>query len=578
MKKRKFILVLAVIVLAVFLPTSLKFNPAYAQESEYTIENVDHQIELMYSGNVVIRDTVTVSGQIPNGFLIGFPYKYGASVLKAMAFSTDQIYPMSLDVRLGNQSGFYGAEVTFPEGSPNLFTVVFILANELLTKTSEGFSLDFPAYPSLAKTASRCNVTVVLSDGSTISNITKEDGIVTTRNFVTENLPALAYFPATASIVIPQALIRKIAITSLDRIVTVGPVGEITFSDTYNIVNNSSENIGSVKIDVPANASNISGKDSFGRVLPVKMLSDTRNPLAISVNVTLSEILQGGKSAGVEIEYNLPTLHPDQLRFALNLELPALSYYIYFVSITVIPPEGAHIVVPQLSSADPHSSLDRELFQETARINREGVSYMDLDAPVENILHIVYDYNPLWLSLRPTIWVWVLAAVGIVVGTILRRPRSQTPPKAQVQKVSARTNRDRIRAFIEAFEERGRISEEMQSLAARSHKGKMQRRQYKVQRRALELRYDSLSKQVNEAKGAFRNAGGNLANLVKQLDGAESELTKIEAKIRKIEAHRRTSGVALEEDKQALDDLRKRKEKADSAIDAILMRVREESH
>ena len=64
----------------------------------------------------------------------------------------------------------------------------------------------------------------------------------------------------------------------------------------------------------------------------------------------------------------------------------------------------------------------------------------------------------------------------------------------------------------------------------------------------------------------------------KQLDGAESELTKIEAKIRKIEAHRRTSGVALEEDKQALDDLRKRKEKADSAIDAILMRVREESH
>jgi len=104
---------------------------ASAQGAGYTIQNVDHQIEIMYSGNIVIRDTVTVSGQITGSFPIGFPYKYGASLLKAVAFSSNQVYPMNLGVRLGNQSGFYGAEVAFPDSSPQVFTVVFILANNL---------------------------------------------------------------------------------------------------------------------------------------------------------------------------------------------------------------------------------------------------------------------------------------------------------------------------------------------------------------------------------------------------------------------------------------------------------------
>ena len=531
----------------------------------------------MYSGNIVIRDTVTVSGQITGSFPIGFPYKYGASLLKAVAFSSNQVYPMNLGVRLGNQSGFYGAEVAFPDGSPQVFTVVFILANNLLSKIPDGLSLDFPAYPSLAQPASHCNVTLVLPEVSTLFNITKDDGDVSTNTFVKDNLPSLAYFPATANFNILPSLVRQISLTSLNRVVTLGPSGEVAISDTYRIVNNSTQELGSIKLEVPTNASNIAGKDGFGRTLTVQVLSDTSNPFVTPVNVTLSETLPGGQSESVEIDYNFPTLSPAQTHFTLDIELfPSFDYYVYDASVTVVPPEGAHIVMPQLSSADPHLSLDRQLFQETLQINREGVSYVDHDVPIENVLHVAYDFNPLWLSLRPSIWVWALAAVGIVATVFLRRPKTKAPPKGQVPKLSARVSKDNVKAFTEAYEERSRVSQEIKVLVERAQKGKMPRRQYKVQRRALELRYDSLSKNITELKAAFRSAGGNYANLAKQLDAAETELSKIEANIRNAEARQRTGELPLEKYKQTLDDLKQRKEKAESTVNGILLRLREE--
>jgi septal ring factor EnvC (AmiA/AmiB activator) len=111
---------------------------------------------------------------------------------------------------------------------------------------------------------------------------------------------------------------------------------------------------------------------------------------------------------------------------------------------------------------------------------------------------------------------------------------------------------------------------------ARAQKGRIPRRQYKVQRRALELRYDSLSKHIAELKATFRRAGGNYANLVKQLDASQTELSKIEANIRNTEARHRTGELNIEQYKQALDDLRKRREKTESTVNGILLRLREE--
>ena len=104
---------IAVSLLLVSLPIVLPSGGVFAQTTGYSITQVDHQVTVMYSGQVVIQDTIHVSGQITNGFLIGMPFTYSADILKAVAYDSNNVYQVNLGVQLGNQSGFYGAEVNF---------------------------------------------------------------------------------------------------------------------------------------------------------------------------------------------------------------------------------------------------------------------------------------------------------------------------------------------------------------------------------------------------------------------------------------------------------------------------------
>jgi hypothetical protein len=55
-----------------------------------------------------------------------------------------------------------------------------------------------------------------------------------------------------------------------------------------------------------------------------------------------------------------------------------------------------------------------------------------------------------------------LMVVGVVVGAFVRRPKHQAQPKLQTTKISASSSRDNAKTFIEAYEERGRISERIE--------------------------------------------------------------------------------------------------------------------
>ncbi len=583
MKRTALIVALSVLSVTVLITSHLGVRPVSAQSSNYTVQNIDHQVEVMYSGNVVIRDTITVSGQITDGFLIGFPYIYSEYVLKGIAFDSEEVFPMSLGVQLGERSGFYGAQVTFPTGSPQTFSVVFVLSNAILTSFSGGFYLDFPAYPSLTQPATRCNVTLVPPKGVSVTNVAKADGAVFSGNFVKDNLAAFSYFPANATIIASEGLIRQVDIATLDRIMTLGAAGEITVSDHYRISNNSTEQVNYLKLDVPVEASNIVAKDEIGALFSTALLSGGQGASVNSVNVTLTGPLRSGQSIALRVAYTLPGISPKQTHFALELEpFPYFSYYINSASIAVVPPEGAHIVMPQLSSISSSSlTLDRDLFQETVRIAREGLSYVDFEASSEGPIQIVYEYNPLWISLRPAFWVWGLAAIGSIAVVFMRRPKSSRLPKApkvSVPKLSGgRLEPEQVKTFVDAYEEKAKLSSEVNLLIIRAQKGKIPRRQYKVQRRALELRISSLSKTISELKPTFRTAGGNYANLAKQLEAAENELSSVETNLRIAEARNRTGELSLEDYKKSISELQKRKEKAESTIKGILLRFREET-
>ena len=575
--KRISTLGLIAIILLVVLSFSLNFKQAAAQNNDYIIQNVDHRVEVMYSGNVVISEKITLTGQTPSSFLIGFPYKYGSHILNGLAFDATRKLPINMGVQLGNRSGFYGFEVTLPENSSQTFTITFILSNDLLSKTASGYSLDFPIYPSFTKDTNRCNVTLVLPETVSGISLATPYGNVNTTNIIMENLMAFSYSPAVATFNLPVGEVQQMDVKSLNRLVTIFPAGEIRVSDSFRITNNSTNVIALIKLDLPRNAADVSGKDESGRTLRTRILPEKQ--FVVPANLTLLNSIGIGQSALVTVEYSLPNVTPDQTtHFAFDLDLfPVANYFVAEASVQVIPPEGAHFVEPQLSEVDPSLTVDRQLFQETMEINREGISYVEKDLAFETPLKVAYEYNPLWLSYRLTLWVWALSIIGSVIFTVWRRPKT-SQKKGIVPRLSAGLSPDNVRAFNEAYEERRKITMELRVLHARSQKGKIPKNYYKSQRKNLEKRFDALTKDINQLKENFRHAGGNYGQLIRQLDAAEKTLSKARTSIRSSEARHRNGELPTEEYKKALTEYQQKKEKVEAQINGILLRLREELH
>jgi hypothetical protein len=354
-------------------------------------------------------------------------------------------------------------------------------------------------------------------------------------------------------------------------------------------------------LNLPTTASNIVVKDEFGRVLTTATSPLTSRDILLA-NATLITFLTSGQSTIITADYNLPSATIQGSQYVLgDFKLfPNFYYYVDHATFTFIPPEGATIVTPQLSSLDSSATLTRESFQDTLTVTRDGISYLDYSSPESNTVQLSYDYNPVWVSFRPTFWVSFLAVVGCVAAVFIRRrkpsekeptitrterlPTQQPMPTTSSQQAKSvepitgqRITTENVREFTDDYEEKKQLNAELKSLDARAQKGKIPRRQYKVQRRAIEIRLETLTRNINRIKDVFRSSTSLYADLVKQLDSAETDLVEAEENIKKLESRQSKGEISLETYKKNIGDYQKRKDKAESTINGILLRLREKA-
>ena len=589
MKRTLAAFALITLVTIILLPTVLSTNTVLAQSSGYTIQSVEHIVEVMFSGHTVVRDDVKVSGSVTNGFQIGLPSKYGASVLKAVAYDDNRVYPVELGVQLGNQGGFYAAQVNFEGANPQSFTVEFVLSNSLVGEDMGYYQLDYPAYPGFTTAAGRCSVTLSLPAEPTTITISKSDGQVNSTTYSRNNLPAYTNMPGMAAFGIPFGLLQISTISSLNRQVSVNPAGVVSCSDSYRITNKGATTLTSFILSLPSTATNVVARDESGRVITADLLGVAGNTLL--VNATLSSYVSKGQLTMLTADYNLPSSSSvNSFNFTL---FGAFNYYVDQATFTFTPPEGAKITSP----VDSSFSLTSSNFQDVIKVNRQGVSYVDSAVPALDFMQITYDYNPMWSSFRPTFWAFGISAIACVGIIFWRRkkPTEEEPEKTQPEKPSAstpveapptqaraetpkaalHTTTELVHKFVDEYEDRKEISNEMNSLDSKAQKGKIPRRQYKVQRRALEVRFESLTRNMNESKEVFRSSGNAYVDLVKQLDSAEANFNEADEKIKSLEAQQRSGEITIEEYKNKIGDYQRQKDKADSAINGILLRLRE---
>jgi hypothetical protein len=570
MKKRAVAFAILIVTVMVLISVSLNAKTVRAaNDSDYSIEHVEHTVTALYDGYIFINDTIQVTGQASDGFLMGFPYKYGPYVIQCVAYNSSNTFPVSLDVPLEDRTGFYGVKVNFTKGIPQVFTVAFILSNELLNAINATlFTLDFPAYPSLTKSAA---VNASISIGSA----TYLNGTMGGFKYGEENLPPFTSMPANVTFSVPSGEMRLFDIEVFQSKIMINQRGEIEGSDYYYITNNEPVQVDSIEVILPPNTFNPSVQDQFGRSMSSSAWVDQE---AGRYNVSFTAPLGINDSTQFFVKYSLPSnysIQMDATNFNFTFTLfHGIDYYIKKASVTFVLPEGARISDFKNTLNDSIYSITKNVFQETVVISRENISYLENVLPSKNVLQLTYEYNPLWSSFRPTLWIWALAIVGCAIVVVWRRPEAPAPVVAPTAAVRLRL--EDVRSFVDLYEERKKITLESESLETMVRKGRIPRRRYKVRKKTLETRFSTLSRSLTELKERMHAAGGKYADLMRQLEVAETEINEVEAGIKSIEARHSRGEISLETYRKLLTDYEHRKEKTEATINGILLRVREE--
>ena len=204
---------------------------------------------------------------------------------------------VNVGVQLGDQSGFYGAQVNFNGNSPSVFTVAFMLSNSLITdQTGGNYTLNFPAYPSLTQEVGSANVTITLPSTPTAITITKNDGTVNVTNYVTQNLAAYTYSIGSQPSKFPKEHLHLTTIDQLNRQINLDPQAKFQLSDNYHMTNNATSPMTSFVLGVPNKATNIVVKDEFGRTLATSTTSSDTTGNVLQANATLIQSLSNGQS------------------------------------------------------------------------------------------------------------------------------------------------------------------------------------------------------------------------------------------------------------------------------------------
>ncbi|MDD3792956.1 MAG: hypothetical protein PHY74_07475 [Candidatus Bathyarchaeota archaeon] len=595
----------ALLIVVLMLLTALSYASFYdtvsAQTNDYKIEKIDHQIFVMYSGNVAVIDTIQITGQITDNFKIGLPYLYSSDILKVIAYDEKTIYNVELGVQLGDRSGFYGAEIDFQGDSPEKFTVVFVLSNSLITEQGNNrFSIDFPAYPSLTRDVGTCNVAVSFPASPTELVIIKDDRTVNDKNYLKTGLPAYTYSIATAIATMPDETLKLLTINELNRQINIDVIGTVTVNENYRITSNTATVLNKFALNLPLEAMNVVVRDQSGGVLDTEQAPSAAKNI-LFVDVTLPDVVSKDETTVVTAQYNLPSATIQDSKYVLDefQVYPKLQYLIEQFTITFNPPEGAIIITPQPNTLGRSSTLTRTVYQDILTIKEENISYVDYLTPNQDFIEVRYEYNPVWASFKPTFWASVAAAIGCIGAVIYQQYKSKQKSyktgkgqlfnkqplqstlkrekikQQEIIKTGQNITSDTIKEFVDSYEDKRQLNTELSTLEALAQKGKIPRRQYKAQKKAIEDRIENLEKKIETAKAIFRGSTGQYPDLIRQLDAAELDKTEAEENIKILDTCLSKGEISIETYKRNIVDYQKLRNKAESAINGILMRLRE---
>jgi len=585
---------------ALLLLTIILLSTAEASSSPSSLDvKIEHFIDIRESGLLVINDTVTLStvlgdnADLVYSYELGFPFSYHSDLAYAFAYGTsDQSSRLGLDLNAGiGKIGFYGVKINFvppisiSNNSPYQFTVVFVFSDSIaFSIVPEAtpiffYNASFPAYPSIPDVASEVNVRIALPaalnhTGSSYEkegiNFTKTiEGSKLLLRYTRSNLSAFSDHPAWCYASKTVGAAQFLDFEEFTRRIEILGNEQIAVSDSYKVLNKAGV-LSEIQLKLTKEAHSVSAYDEFGLVQESNLKTQQTGEHT-NVTITLTTPHEQQDETHVSLQYKLPWKNHITLggfgEFHVSLSLfENPDGVIRRLTTTVVLPEGA---VLSSSTSQNLNNLQNTAFSTSFTLALENATPFH-----DTTLSFSYHRPIFWDSFRPTIWMgtFVFAVAALVGARRAYRPSVVAPLPTAVTSIRA----DDLRSFVTNYEEKRRLLKEVESVEAAARKGKIPRRQYKVRKMTIDGRLTSLSRDLVALRDKLRMAGPRYAELMRQLEIAETELQGAEAEISRAEVRYRRGDLSPQAYHNVLETNYRRRDRAQTTIDGVLLRLREE--
>jgi len=539
-----------------------------------------HVIEVKNGGLLIVNDTVMIdnNGDKPlDNFRIGFPEYLRQALDSVSAYSySGEALSVVENVSLGGQ-GIYGFQVNLTKpvdvGEKYNFTITFVFSRLVWMESSIGaYVALFPEYPSIPYEATECNATVILPTGVTLYNsIWEYDGTAVT-SISARQLPP--YWNVTGYVSFSDSLLL-ISCDWAKRVIVLDSSAQIIFEDTYHLSNVGYVSLTSMTFFLPKDAKDIEGYDAFFG--EIKVTSNiVANQIVATVDRSVDPRFPGvdpGGNCTFTLRYVVPAESPYLTREGMwdyRLEtkfFENLQYTIRELTVEIVPPEGAvFLSYPRVRTQYPalNGNLNKEGYQESLTYKLYNVTmFQDLNLAIE------YRYIIFWSAYRPTLWLSI--AIAAICSVLVIRRRSRPPTHRLPEK-----NLQVLKAFVEICSERAALRSEYNSSEENFDVGKMRKKEYKRRQGILQQQLRDLDRQFVLLKRDVQSIEPRFREVVRQIEVAETEIESSRLNISKLKTQYRSGSLSKEAYEKLRDDYERRSDRAQTAVDDAILRLRGE--
>ncbi len=589
---------LFVLFFALMLGLVLKPARASPDNPSYNV-NVDHAVEIRNGGMLVINQTVRLStepeetAELLTNYLLGFPYGYRTNLDYAFAYETanpSSRLELELNVGMG-RVGLYGVNVLFPQAvdisnaKQYEFTVVFVFSDNVASEVSPfdetevTYNASFPAYPSLTQMASETNVTIIVPDGlDYLSSYYEGQGINFTQtaanskqyfSFTKANLSEFSDVSGWFAAAKAARALELLSVNEVKRSIELSGLEQIKVVDMY-VMASRSDNLGEVTINLPIGAFDVSASTELGDI-PSSDLKSTQGSTHTTLGIIFSTPFAENEEARFAVSYQLPwkdyVTTEDWKKFKTTLTvLESPEWTIRKLTVNMNLPEGA--VLLTIPSAAGLSNIENGAYRSSLSLSLQNATRFD-----DLSMGLEYERVVFWDSFRPTLWIGSIVTIVAAIAAVLN---SYKPTVTPLPTGIVPLRVEDLKNFIDSYDEKEHLQREIESLEAQASKGKIPRRRYRVRKKTIEGRLSSLSRDLVALRSRLSAAGPRYTDLMRQLEVAEAEQQGVVANINRTEIRYRRGEISAAAYHRLLEDYYRRRDRAKTTIDGVLLRLKEE--